>query len=181
MCAPFLERRGEYVFLAHMVATECLRRSSKIFRSGHRAAHGDLFTKSLDAISRTRLLWPDSFDIGQEIGEGRIFEGAEWIQYSCVHWIDHFCDAFRVPSDDPIDPQALGILDKFLQVNSFLWIEALSLMKLIGDTIRSLEKLQTLLKVRPWLSVTEEDETNCYRKNHPVMDYKVSFWTYESS
>jgi hypothetical protein len=61
-------------------------------------------------------------------------------RYSCIYWIDHFCESDVTCSD-------ARLVDTFLQSKYLYWLEALSLCKNIPKGVVSMAKLRSFVQV----------------------------------
>ena len=67
------------------------------------------------------------------------------IQYSCIFWLDHLCDAIKDNQESGTDLYDLGI--KFLKQHFIHWLESLSLLHRILDGIMFIRKLLNIIQV----------------------------------
>ncbi|EHK19822.1 uncharacterized protein TRIVIDRAFT_209827 [Trichoderma virens Gv29-8] len=72
------------------------------------------------------------------------------MRYSCVHWVDHFCDMHNSNghSQGYVDHKCQEVF-LFLRKYFLYWLEALSLMGHIEDGVLSMARLESLLRVKP--------------------------------
>lgn len=153
-CGSFLSLRGRTVSLVHQSATEFLLKevsSEKlsVFPQGVEAKHHEIFSRSLQVISKT--LRRDIYNIkhpGSPIEQVRQPDPDPLAiaRYSCVYWVDHLQDCNIGESADQ-DLHEGGAVDDFLRQNYLYWIEALSLLKSLSEGIAAIAKLDSLFQV----------------------------------
>ena len=66
-------------------------------------------------------------------------------QYSCLYWVDHLLDCDR--GHTTIDLIDSGSIHQFFKTSYMLWLEALSLIKSLPDSIVMMIKLENWIKV----------------------------------
>jgi hypothetical protein len=152
LCGSFLTLKEQTVYFVHQSAKDFLleKASDKIFPSGREEVHYTIFSRSLEAMSRT--LRRDIYGLdapGFPIDEVR---QPQWdplaaVRYSCVHWVDHLYDVDSRRSKYEDDLQDKGKVDKFVREKYIYWLEALSLLRGISDGVLSIVKLESLLQV----------------------------------
>ncbi|RYP09775.1 hypothetical protein DL765_008331 [Monosporascus sp. GIB2] len=145
MPLSFLTIRDDRVYLIHQSVKDYLngKASSTIFPSGPTNVHHAIFSQSLQAMSAT--LRRDIYNLhhpGLLIGEIKAPDPDPLaaIRYSCVHWIDHFCDAYNRSCPE------VETVGQFLQEKFLYWLEALGLIQHMGDAILSITRLESLLR-----------------------------------
>ena len=147
MCDSFLTIRDNYVYFIHQSADDYLtvNASGIIFDDGRGRIHYDMFSWSLEALSKT--LRRDMYNLQ---GPGSLVKNVPDpdpdpfgpIRYSCMFWVDHLCEAdnhslvdYRKElSDDE------AIFD-FLREHFLHWLESLSLIYKLPDGVLSIRKL----------------------------------------
>jgi hypothetical protein len=173
MCGSFLTIREDYVYLIHQSAKDYLSTnpSNAIFPSGYIKVHYDIFSRSLQIMSKT--LRKDIYNLRHP---GILIDQVEAadpdplvpLRYCCVYWIDHLC---KVGSSSS---QYYDELLEFLQNVSLYWLEALSLMKSISKGVSAITKLEVLLRVSLNLvNVVLFSNTNLLRPNRTSLNYLI--------
>lgn len=148
LCGSFLTIRGGVVYFIHQSAKDYLleKASEELFPFGKEKAHRVIFTRSLQVMSKT--LRRDCYNIrapGTSIDqvEPPNPDPLAVARYSCLYWVDHLLDCHS--GEDAIkDPQDGGLVYSFLYHSFLYWLEALSLLKNVSDSIVMLRKLEYL-------------------------------------
>lgn len=151
LCGSFLVIRNDTIYFVHQSAKDYLIdvASAQIFPSGQHEAHYDIFSRSLQVLSKT--LRRDIYDIR---APGRLIEEIETpnpdplagARYSGVYWVDHLSDC-DIVANHQADCQRGGIMDTFFKTKYLYWLEALSLCKSMSVGVLSMAKLESLVKV----------------------------------
>jgi hypothetical protein len=148
MCGSFLTIRKDTVYFIHQSAKDYI--DSNIFPNGKMEVHRRIASRSLQVMSKT--LRRDIYDLrapGTSIDQVVPVERDPLtpVQYSCVSWIDHFCEL-----DSSLHYQAElrdgGAIHIFLQEHFLHWLEALSLLGSMPNGVLAIAKLENLLRVR---------------------------------
>jgi hypothetical protein len=150
LCGSFLTLGNDTIYFVHQSAKDFLfaNASNKVFPSGREEAHYEIFSRSLQSMSKT--LQRDMHSLGaSEHHAGRVHQPHKdplaASRYSCIYWVDHLCDS-NVTS--PLSYNNVlhdgGIVDKFLQKKFLYWLEALSLCKGVSNGVASVGKLLSL-------------------------------------
>lgn len=146
---PSSPKRCNY-FVHQSVEDDLLAKTfNEIFPSGKKATHYAIFSRSLKAMSRTLRrdvysLRDPGISIDQVEPPGPNPLAAIW--YSCLYWEDHLIDC-DVRGNTINDLQNGGSLHSFLNTSYLYWLEALSLMKSLPDSIVMILKLENQLQV----------------------------------
>ncbi|KAI0435534.1 WD40-repeat-containing domain protein [Xylaria telfairii] len=98
MCGSFLSiGKDDYIYLVHQSAKDYLlsKGSAAVFPFGRLEVHYDMFSRSLDAMSR--VLKHDIYglhDHGLQRSEIKVADKDPLaaVRYSCVYWVDHLCE-----------------------------------------------------------------------------------------
>ncbi|KAJ5082267.1 hypothetical protein N7532_011310 [Penicillium argentinense] len=150
LCGSFLTLRERTITLVHQSAKDFLLRTAvyEIFPDGEDIVHYSIFSKSLQAISRT--LQRDIYNL---VSPGCPIDQVSQpnpdpltaIRYACVYWIDHLnrCSPSKTVIEDL---QNGGLISIFFQNNYLHWLEALSLLRSVSEGVASMLRLQGLLK-----------------------------------
>jgi hypothetical protein len=150
MCGSFFTIRDDIVYSIHQSAQDFLSKDTSLFPSGMIDAHYSIFSRSLQAMSKTlcRNIYglPSSGSPVESVQQPKPDPLAA-VRYSCVYWLDHLhdCDPSRTAMNDLQDG---GSVDKFLRRGYLHWLEALSLLKSMSEGMLSMTKLDAILQVR---------------------------------
>jgi hypothetical protein len=122
-----------------------------VFLSGTGEVHQDIFSRSIQVMSRSLQR-----DIYQLDGLGHPIDQVQQpkpdllaaSRYSCIYWIDHLRDW---SSDCSTHDQSVlgsgGIIDNFIRKKYLYWLEALSLSKSILKGVVLIAKLEAFMQV----------------------------------
>ncbi|KAI3572914.1 WD40-repeat-containing domain protein [Fusarium oxysporum f. sp. albedinis] len=160
MCGSFLTIRDDYVYLIHqsvkdyLVGKEGGNANGIIFPSGTSYIHNAIFSRSLQAIGMLRRDIYNLRDSGLLISELKTPDPDPLvaIQYSCVHWIDHFCDALESLEHREDSIRQLtddGPVSGFLKERFLYWLESLSLVGKLSSGVLSIRKLLQAAQSHP--------------------------------
>ncbi|KAL7940607.1 NACHT domain-containing protein [Trichoderma barbatum] len=152
-CGSFLTIRDSRVYVIHQSAKDYLsgKAAPTIFPSGSANVHGVIFSQSLQAMSATlqRNIY-NLYSPGTSINDIKAPDPDPLaaIQYSCVHWVDHFCYIHdsNSQSQDQVGHKYQEVF-LFLRKYFLYWLEALGLTGHIEDGILSIIRLENLLRV----------------------------------
>ena len=144
MCGSFLTIRDNYVYFIHQSAKDYLtiNASAIIFPAGHERIHYDMFSWSLDALSKT--LRRDIYNLQDPGGMMKDVPDPDplaSIRYSCVFWVDHLCKADDKSLDMKKKLSDDGAIFAFLKEHFLHWLESLSLIYKLSDGVLSIKKL----------------------------------------
>ena len=150
MCGSFLTIRDNYVYFIHQSAKDYLNEdaSTLIFPAGYGRIHYDMFSWSLDALSRT--LQRDIYNLqepGSMVESVPDSDPLGSIRYSCMFWVDHLCEADR-SLDQRKNLSDDGAIFAFLKEHFLHWLESLSLINKLSDGVLSIKKLLHKVQVR---------------------------------
>jgi hypothetical protein len=153
LCGSFLTLREHTVHFVHQSAKDFLLKKAfdEIFISGVGDIHYTIFSRSLEVMSSTLRrdmygLCAPGFPIDKV--EQPDPDPLAAAGYSCVYWIDHFCDWDSSKSAKQRDDmQDRGAIDKFLRQKYLYWLEALGLLRSVSEGVLSMEKLEGLCQV----------------------------------
>lgn len=143
--------REGIVYFVHQSAKDHLAEKTdqavrELLPRGLDCGHGQIAKESLKAMSEDL---PDngleSKDLGTNISqiESSEMEYLQAIGYSCVYWLDHFCNAWHYDSIS----DRLKDIQAFFQKHLLQWIEALALLESLSFGLKSIIDLKTLLEV----------------------------------
>jgi NACHT domain/Heterokaryon incompatibility protein (HET) len=153
LCGSFLTVRERTVFFVHQSAKDFLLKEAfyEIFPSGVEDTHRLVASKSLQIMSeRLRRDIYNLSALGYSIERVEVPspDPLTSLCYSCIYWVDHFCDwnpSFN--SNYRVYLQNGGVVDKFIREKYLYWLEALSLCRNMSNGVVSMAKLQALLQV----------------------------------
>src|SRR5467141_2506200 len=121
MCGSFLTIRDNHVYFIHQSAKDYLtmNASANIFPSGRGRIHHDMFSWSLDALSKTlrRVMY------GSMVKDVPDPDPLASIRYSCVFWVDHLCEADDQSLDQRMKLSDDGAIFAFLKEHFLHWLE----------------------------------------------------------
>ncbi|KAJ5533190.1 hypothetical protein N7494_009742 [Penicillium frequentans] len=152
LCGSFLTVRDDIIYFVHQSAKEFLveNASNEIFPTGIEQLHYTVFSRSLQAMSKTlRRNIFSLCSLGLAITQVKRPnpDPLSSVQYSCIYWVDHLHDSHS--SGIPVrleDLQYGGMVDKFLRANYLHWLEALSIIGGMPDGAFSMLKLEDLVQ-----------------------------------
>ncbi|KAN0086995.1 vegetative incompatibility protein HET-E-1 [Elaphomyces granulatus] len=144
MCGSFLTIRDNYVYFIHQSAKDYFttNASAIIFPAGHERIHYEMFSWSLDALSKTlRRNMYNLQDPGGIVKDVPDPDPLASIRYSCMFWVDHLCEADDKSLDRRKKLSDDGAIFAFLKEHVLHWIESLSLIYKLSDGVLSIKKL----------------------------------------
>ena len=153
LCGSFLTIREDIVYFVHQSAKDYLLTevSDKIFLSGKGEIHREIFSRSLEVMSRT--LRRDIYNLrmpGHPIEQVKPPDPdpLETSSYFYTYWVDHLCDwNFDCHADQRAELQDGGIVDVFVREKFLYWLEALSLCRSVPKGVLGIAKLEALIQV----------------------------------
>ncbi|CAG8976165.1 hypothetical protein HYALB_00010035 [Hymenoscyphus albidus] len=148
-CGSFLTIRENRTYFIHQSAKDFLleRAFDRVFPSGMADITYTMFSKSLEIMSKT--LRRDIYELRApgfqiEMVEPPDPDPLAAAQYSCLYWVDHLLDCDRGhTTNDVVDG---GSVHLFLKRSYLFWLEGLSLMKSLPDSIVMIMKLENWIK-----------------------------------
>ncbi|KAJ5111831.1 Vegetative incompatibility protein HET-E-1 [Penicillium alfredii] len=159
----FLTIRDKTIYFVHQSAKDYLieKAGPSIFPSGSTAAHGRMFTKSLQVMDK--VLRRDMYSLGAlgtPINQAQPPEPDPLAvaRYSCVYWVDHLDQSGSYEA-----LQDAGTVDAFLRTRCLYWLEALSLLRSVTDGIMSVHKLGALIQGRSGVAGLQDLVQDTYR------------------
>ncbi|KAN0087004.1 WD40-repeat-containing domain protein [Elaphomyces granulatus] len=144
MCGSFLTIRDNYIYFIHQSAKDYLttNASAIIFPAGRERIHYEMFSWSLDVLSKTlRRNMYNLQDPGGMVKDVPDPDPLASIRYSCVFWVDHLCEADDKSLDRRKKLSDDGAIFAFLKEHVLHWIESLSLIYKLSDGVLSIKKL----------------------------------------
>ncbi|RDW58852.1 hypothetical protein BP6252_13328 [Coleophoma cylindrospora] len=149
-CGSFLTTRRETVYFVHQSAKDYLLAKSfnEIFPYGIRETHHEIFSRSLEVMSKT--LQRDIYSLGRpgypiEDVQQQDADPLATCRYSCLYWVDHLCEYLDY-IDGEVNLQAGGQIDLFVREKYLYWLEALSLLKAMSKGVLAMAKLDKLIQ-----------------------------------
>ena len=149
LCGSFLTIRDNIVYTIHQSAQDFLSTDISIFPSGIENVHYTIFSRSLQVMSKTLRrniysLRAPGFSIEQVKQPDPDPLGA--VRYSCLYWVDHLLDC-NTRGNTSSNLKDGGLVNRFLCQSYLYWLEALSLIKSLSNSIVMMRKLENRLKV----------------------------------
>jgi hypothetical protein len=149
LCGSFLCLRQETVHFVHQSAQDFLSVDTSLFPSGMVHAHYAIFSKSMSVMTTLRrniynLPFSGSLD---SLDQPPVPDPLAAVRYSCIYWVNHLQDG-NPNSNATDDLGDNGSIHRFLRQSYLHWLEALSILNSVSEGILSIEKLDSLLKVR---------------------------------
>jgi hypothetical protein len=152
LCGSFLTAREGFVYFVHQSAKDYIttNASSTIFPTRLGLAHSYVVSRSLNALSDTLRrniynLSHSGFSI-DDVKEPTPDPMAT-VQYSSVHWIDHFCQVAYPSIERQMALSDDGAIFLFFKEHLLHWIESLSLLRRLPDGLLSIRKLLRVVLV----------------------------------
>ncbi|KAL7785180.1 hypothetical protein V8C37DRAFT_394617, partial [Trichoderma ceciliae] len=137
MCGSFLTIREGNIYFIHQSAKDFL--SSEEFQHNISKRHLDIYKQSIKAMSRLHkniYNLPD-FGFKPKNIQPPDPDPLAPMQYSCLFWADHLCDASK-PNNKLADDKVLWL---FLKDHLLHWLESLSLLGKLPDSMHSIRKI----------------------------------------
>ncbi|KAL6901590.1 WD40 repeat-like protein [Trichoderma evansii] len=165
-CGSFLTVRDRQVYIIHQSVKDYLsnRAVSAAFLPNPAEIHGIILSQSVQAMSailRRNIynLYSPSLLINEIKAPDP--DPLEAIRYSCVYWIDHFCDIYNNVDQfqNQVDHEKCQIVLIFLQKYFLYWLEALGLMGYIEDSVLSVIRLENLLRGQSLNKQSQQEPT----------------------
>ena len=159
-CGSFLTTKEETVTLIHKSAKDYLEEYQSTLRGGAFKAHADIVIRSINSMSTLKRSSSEELVLQRDI-----YDLANWgimskditppdldplapIQYSCIFWLDHLCDAIKENLESCTE--LYDIVLKFLKQHFLHWVESLSLLHRLSDGIVFINKLLNITQVCLW-------------------------------
>lgn len=153
-CGSFLTIREDTVHFVHLSVNDFLHAGAfdRIFPSGKELVHGEIFVRSVGAMSNTlrrdvyNLRKPGlSIDAVQRPNPDPLAP----VRYSCLHWIGHLSAWNFVPNAAGSMglSKGLALVEHFMRTQYLYWLEALALCRNMSECVIYMTKLEGLLEV----------------------------------
>ncbi|PVH90664.1 hypothetical protein DM02DRAFT_547357, partial [Periconia macrospinosa] len=181
LCGSFLTIQEGTIYFVHQSAKDFLftKAFNEIFPSGKEQVHYVIFSRSLQAMSRT--LQRDMYSLGSLGYPAKQVTQPDpdplaVSRYSCIYWVDHLC-AWNPSSsvEYKVDLQGGGAVDSFLRQQYLYWLEALSLCQSMSKGVASMANLEVFIQGRTDASGLDELVRDARRF---IMSHK---WAIENS
>lgn len=152
LCGSFLTVKNSQVYAIHQSAKDYLgdKRVSTAFLPNPADVHEVIFLRSIQAMSATlrrNIYCLSSPGLSSNEIEALDPDPLCAIRYSCIHWVDHFCDIHNSQSQNQFDDEKCQTISQFLKKYFLHWLEALGLMGHIEEGVLSMARLEDLLRV----------------------------------
>ncbi|KAM0443818.1 hypothetical protein ACHAO4_010354, partial [Trichoderma viride] len=153
LCGSLLTVRDSRVYVIHQSAKDYLSGKvvSTAFLPSPTDVHGIIFSRSLQVMSATLRrniynLYPPGLPINEIKAPDP--DPLKAIRYSCIHWVDHFCNMHNSnsQSQDQVNNEKCQTAFLFLRKYFLYWLEALGLMGYTEDGVLSMTMLENLLR-----------------------------------
>ena len=149
LCGSFLTVRDSTISFVHQSAKDFLLEmaSDEIFLDGKEVVHHTIFSRSLQVMSETlrqniyKLDHPGTFVNNIKPPNP---DPLAAVRYSCVYWVEHLRSTLDQVSDYENELSDNGAIFAFLKRHFLYWLEALSL---IGGLSESIDMINNLLAV----------------------------------
>lgn len=155
-CGSFLTVRDNQVYIIHQSAKDYLKgEAASTLLPSPAKINGLILSQSVQAMSATlrrNIYNLDSPSLSTNEIKAPDPDPLETIRYSCIYWIDHFCDIYtqdgQSRSQNLVDDEKCQMILLFFRKYFLYWLEALGLLGHIEDSVLSIIRLGSLLKVR---------------------------------
>ena len=155
-CGSFLTLGEDTIYLVHQSVKDFVlnNTSNEIFPSGTETMHYQIYSRSLELMSKTlrsdiyRLRHP-GFPIEQVQRPDP--DPLAQIRYASLYWIEHLVEWSSMKAERAgFDLRDHGVIDQFLSKKYLYWLEVLSLLGEVSSGTRSISKLEGILQVRTY-------------------------------
>lgn len=152
-CGSFLVVRDRTIYFVHQSAKDYLlaEASSKIFPSGMKEIHYEIFSRSLKVMSRKlrrNIYNLDSLGYSIEQVQQPEPDPLAALRYPCLYWVDHLYKSDpHGHADMKVSLQDRGPVDVFVREKYLYWLEAVSLCKGMPKGVLAIAKLEKLIQV----------------------------------
>jgi len=157
LCGSFLAVREDKVYLIHQSAKDFLMKSHtlELFPEGQLTIHSQILENSFTAMSS--ILKRDIYDLhdpGFPIDKAKppTPDPLSTVGYCCIYWVTHLVETIA-NRDEGIITHHGEIANSFLRNKALCWVEALSLLHGISDSMIALQSLKQCIQVCSYKSV----------------------------
>lgn len=154
LCGSFLTVRDSQVYVIHQSAKDYLsdKALSTTFFPSPSDVHDAIFSRSIQAMSanlRRNIYNLHSPGLSSIEIKAPDPDPLSAIRYSCIHWVDHFCDMHNrnSQSQNGVENTQYQTVQLFLRKYFLYWLEALGLVGHIEDGVLSMARLEDTLRV----------------------------------
>ncbi|EWZ27762.1 hypothetical protein FOZG_18520 [Fusarium oxysporum Fo47] len=151
LCGSFLTLRQGIIYFVHQSAKDFLLKnaSEQILPSGIAHQHHAIFSRSLEALSKTlrRDIYSVSapgFHIDQISPPDP--DPLASVRYPCVYWVDHLNDSGSKAKMSDSALQDGGVVHDFIKKKYLHWLESLSLLRSMSEGVLAVLKLEVLVR-----------------------------------
>ncbi|CCD51198.1 similar to prolyl oligopeptidase [Botrytis cinerea T4] len=145
-CGSFLTSAEGTVSLIHQSAKDYLKKrfETKIGDGADLQGHMDIYERSIIVMSK--ILKRDIYELGNygiipKDSRSPSINPLMSIRYFCIHWIDHLYDANDQSLDLRKELAEDSIAYEFMTNHFLHWLESLSLLGEISESVRSIRKI----------------------------------------
>jgi hypothetical protein len=150
-CGSFLTIKENTVSLIHQSANDYLKANytSRLQQGGAVQGHADISRHLINAMSKLRKNIYSLPHVGSKSEDITVPspDPLEGLRYSCVFWVQHFCEVCSQLDPQKSSAQLYDQVYQFLQVHLLHWLEALSLIRKISEGILAIFSLETQIPV----------------------------------
>jgi hypothetical protein len=153
LCGSFLVVRDRMIYFVHQSAKDYLlaEASIKIFPSGMKKIHYEIFSRSLKVLSkklRRNIYNLDSLGYPIEQVQPPEPDPLAALRYPCLYWVDHLYESEpHNHADMKVSLQDRGPVDVFVKEKYLYWLEAVSICKGMPKGVLAIAKLEKLIQV----------------------------------
>ncbi|KAK5989962.1 Vegetative incompatibility protein HET-E-1 [Cladobotryum mycophilum] len=184
-CGSFLTISGETVYLIHQSAKDYLsaNHGTKLQQGGVAQGHDYIYRRSIEGLSKVlrKNIYnlSDFGPVSKDLRPPNPNPLAS-IQYSCIFWIDHLCDAHSTGPGPGIELN--DALWSFLTGHFLHWVESLSLLHRLPDGPSLIRKVRERLRscMNPQLVSFLNDAERFMLSNMSIID-QAPLQTYGSA
>jgi hypothetical protein len=155
-CGSFLTLRDDVIFFIHQSAKDYAIswKGQADLRFDLAVEHGQVTRRSLNVLQTALkqdicgLKNPGTLrsKVGEEAVRGALYR----IEYACCYWVYHLSDYLIQANNATLDKTMLsdgGIVHRFLQDHLLHWLEALSLLQKMSESILMAQQLVSVIPV----------------------------------
>jgi archaellum biogenesis ATPase FlaH len=153
LCGSFLVVRDRTIYFVHQSAKDYLlaEASIKIFPSGMKKIHYEIFSRSLNILSRKlrrNIYNLDSLSYPIERVQPPHPDPLAALRYPCLYWVDHLYESEpHNHAEMKVSLQDRGPVYVFVKEKYFYWLEAVSMCKGMPKGVLAIAKLEKLIQV----------------------------------
>jgi hypothetical protein len=148
-CGSFLTAKEEIVYFIHQSAKDYLEKDlksknkSRLLPGGVVQGHADIYRRSIAAVSKLRknIYSLQDFGIKPKYITPPSPDPLAPVRYSCLFWVDHLFHANGQNLDVKQELVDDGPVWEFFNDHFLRWLESLSLLGELSDSLRLIRKL----------------------------------------